>query len=68
MSTTISLNGKSRILEKPLTVSEALANWGYVPEKVAVAINETFVPRSAYPQRTIRPGDRVDVLVAVQGG
>jgi sulfur carrier protein len=34
----------------------------------AVALNDAVVPRSTWPERTVEPGDRVEVLTAVQGG
>jgi sulfur carrier protein len=40
------------------------------PERrgVAVAVNGEVVPRSAWPDRRLRDGDRVEVLTAAQGG
>lgn len=35
---------------------------------VAVAVNGAVVPRSAWPVTRLSPGDRVEVLVASQGG
>ncbi|HEX6196923.1 MAG TPA: sulfur carrier protein ThiS [Jiangellaceae bacterium] len=35
---------------------------------VAVAVNDDVVPRGAWPTTALRPGDRVEVLTAVQGG
>jgi sulfur carrier protein len=35
---------------------------------IAVAINGTVVPRSAWPDTALLDGDRVDIVTAVQGG
>jgi len=35
---------------------------------VAVAVNESLVPRAAWPATELQPGDRVEIVVAVQGG
>ncbi|HEX5495448.1 MAG TPA: sulfur carrier protein ThiS [Mycobacteriales bacterium] len=35
---------------------------------VAVAVNDTVVPRDAWSGTTLGDGDRVEVLTAVQGG
>jgi len=35
---------------------------------IAVAVNGTVVPRSAWPATELRDGDAVEVLTAVQGG
>lgn len=41
---------------------------GAAPAGVAVALNETVVPRGLWGATTVRPGDRVEVVTAVQGG
>jgi sulfur carrier protein len=35
---------------------------------IAVALNGTVVPRSAWPQTPLRPGDSVEIVRARQGG
>jgi len=35
---------------------------------IAVAINGTIVPRAAWPQTRLRPGDSVEIVRARQGG
>lgn len=35
---------------------------------VAVAVNGEVIPRSAWAARVLLPGDRVELLTAVQGG
>ncbi len=57
----------------PITVEavpldELLVSLGYECEKVAVAVNETFVPRRKWGSRELSADDRVDVLAAIQGG
>jgi sulfur carrier protein len=37
-------------------------------KRLAVAINREVVPRSTWADRTIEPGDRVEILEAVGGG
>jgi len=37
-------------------------------ETRAVAVNDAVVPRSDWPARPVKPGDRIEVLTAVQGG
>jgi len=39
-----------------------------VPRGVAVAIDDAVVPRGAWGATVVRPGDRVEVVTAVQGG
>jgi sulfur carrier protein len=35
---------------------------------IAVALNGTVVPRAAWPQTMLRPGDSVEIVRARQGG
>jgi sulfur carrier protein len=35
---------------------------------IAVALNGTVVPRNAWPQTPLRPGDSVEIVRARQGG
>jgi sulfur carrier protein len=35
---------------------------------IAVALNSEVVPRGDWPATAVRPGDRIDVVTAVQGG
>jgi sulfur carrier protein len=34
----------------------------------ACAINNTFVPRAQWPQRSLQAGDRVDLIAPITGG
>ena len=35
---------------------------------IAVAINGAIVPRAAWPQTTLQPGDSIEIVRARQGG
>jgi sulfur carrier protein len=35
---------------------------------IAVALNGAVVPRAAWPQTTLNPGDRIEIVRARQGG
>lgn len=63
-----SVNGKQRE-SAPISIAELVTELtgDQSPTGVAVAINETVVPRSDW-DRGIAPDDAVDVLTAVQGG
>ncbi len=45
-----------------------MAAWGYDCGKIAVAVNEDFVPRSQYASLRLKESDRVDIVAPVQGG
>ncbi len=38
------------------------------PLGIAVALNGAIVPRAAWPQTRLRPGDSVEIVRARQGG
>ena len=61
------VNGEP-VTVKPGRLSDVLVSLGYECEKVAVAVNETFVPRPTWDSRELKTDDRVDVLAAIQGG
>lgn len=62
------LNGESRALPRATSVSNALSEWGYQCERIAVAINGEFVARGDYTQRLLDERDLVDVVAPMQGG
>lgn len=64
----VSLNNESTTLSTPCSVADALAGWGYQGEDIAVAVNNSFVPRSQYAHRQLASGDCIDVVMPVQGG
>lgn len=61
------VNGEP-VTVKPGRLSDVLVALGYECERVAVAVNETFVPRQTWESRELASDDRVDVLAAIQGG
>ena len=38
------------------------------PLGIAVAVNAAVVPRSRWAEAELQPGDRIEILTAVQGG
>jgi sulfur carrier protein len=66
----ITLNGRPRELPDGATVAELVAAIGGRPDGrgVAVAIETEVVPRSAWEATRLASGERVEILVAVQGG
>ncbi|WP_212522790.1 sulfur carrier protein ThiS [Actibacterium sp. MT2.3-13A] len=49
-------------------LSEILEELGYGGEKVATAVNETFVPAAARAELALAPGDRLEIVAPRQGG
>jgi sulfur carrier protein len=64
----LTVNGAVTEVDADATVASLVALLGRDPRGVAVAVNEAVVPRRAWPATTLRPGDRVEVLRAAQGG
>ncbi len=63
----IELNGTPREIDAG-NVAEALRACGYGSDRVATALNGVFVPFAARADTALSPGDRLEVLVAMQGG
>ena len=64
----ITLNGATHELEPGSTVEQAVAAVTSETRGVAVAVNEAVVARGEWATSVLEPGDRVEVLIAVQGG
>lgn len=66
----VTINGRDRALEEGATVEHALAAAGREGRHfgVAVALNGELVPRKQWRETPLAAGDRVEVLVAAQGG
>jgi sulfur carrier protein len=62
------LNGAPTQLEAGATVATLVAALAAEARGIAVAVNEAVVPRGDWAQTRLRPGDRVEVLRAAQGG
>jgi sulfur carrier protein len=72
--TTAVVNGEPYPLDGPVPVADLVARLlpGLVvdgaPQGVAVALDDAVVPRGSWDTTTVRPGDRVEIVTAVQGG
>lgn len=64
----IYLNGEAREVAGALTVAGLLENLALTGRRLAVEVNLEIVPRSAYADTVLEPGDRVEVVHAIGGG
>jgi sulfur carrier protein len=64
----ITVNGKSRQAADELNLAELVREISDRSTGIAVARNGEVVPRGSWPDTAVRPGDRIDVVTAVQGG
>ena len=62
------VNGEATTLADVHTVGELVDVHAETRRGVAVAVNAEIVPRSRWDQTPLRPGDRVEILGAAQGG
>jgi sulfur carrier protein len=64
----ITLNGQPQRATDDISLTELVDQISDRTSGIAVALNSEVVPRSSWPDTTVRDGDRVDVVTAVQGG
>ncbi len=64
----ITLNGQPQQATDDISLTELVSQVSDRTSGIAVALNSDVVPRSSWPETTVRDGDRVDVVTAVQGG
>jgi sulfur carrier protein len=66
----VAVNGAARELPDGASVAGALAELGVenTARGVAVAVQGEVVPRREWTTLSLRDGDRVEVLSAIQGG
>ncbi len=65
---TIRVNGESRDLDGPITISALLAQLGIDPRRVAVEHNLTVIKRDRYTSTLIDEGDEIEIVNFVGGG
>lgn len=66
----VSLNGSHAELPDAATVRDAVTTAGHAGAGfgIAVALNGEVVSRSAWDETLLTEGDRLEILVAAQGG
>tara|TARA_R100000306_G_C4267844_1_gene88606 strand:+ start:165 stop:368 length:204 start_codon:yes stop_codon:yes gene_type:complete len=64
----IRLNGEAVRLNNSTNLRALVSERIERVEGVAVARNEEVVPRSEWADTAVRDGDRIEILVAAQGG
>lgn len=64
----IQFNGEPFSFNASMTLAELLEQQQPADQLFAVAINQTFVPRSQYHTHRVEEGDSVELIVPMQGG
>jgi sulfur carrier protein len=62
------VNGEERRVADGATVAALLDELAIRRDGTAVALNEDVVPRGEHTLRTLKDGDRLEIIVAVAGG
>ncbi len=64
----IILNGQEKPLNPKTSITDLLIQNGYDGKLVAVAINETFLPKTKYSETYINDQDKIEIVAPMQGG
>lgn len=67
MTNQVLINEQAVTLQDGQSLQGLLHTYG-AKEPYVVAVNNTFVPRSAYAAQYLQAGDRIEVLQPIQGG
>lgn len=61
-------NGREIAAESPCTLEQFLRQQGLPPRSVVIEHNGEAVAPSEFAQRTVKPGDRLEIVQIVAGG
>lgn len=65
----IQINGEPReIPQSSLSLNELLDTLSLPPQRIAVELNKTMVPRSQWKKTTLKDGDQIEIVHFVGGG
>jgi sulfur carrier protein len=64
----LNVNGTEREIADGATVATLLNELAIRRDGTAVALNDDVVPRAEHEARTLKNGDRLEIIVAVAGG
>lgn len=62
------INGRNQDIGTPISVEDLITSRGLRPDRVAVEVNGSIVPRTAHAQTTLSGTDTVEIVTFVQGG
>lgn len=64
----ITLNGESKHLSSPTTITQLISQLGVEASQVAVERNGEIVPKSVHAETMLAEGDRVELVRFIGGG
>lgn len=63
------VNGEDRTLPSSCNLAEALLAWGYQNDMpIAVAVNNKVIPKQEHSNLTLNVGNKIEILMPMQGG
>ena len=65
---TVELNGEKKTIAPGKNIEQAILEWDLSEQQFAIAVNESFIPQSKYKHTILLAGDRIELLVPMQGG
>jgi thiamine biosynthesis protein ThiS len=64
----LTINGKEREVHSSNTVTELVKELAINAPNIAVALNSQVIPKSKYPETSVKEGDQIEIVHAVGGG
>jgi sulfur carrier protein len=64
----IILNGTKHIIEERITIHDLISTLNIVNNKIAIAVNDDIIPKSRYLNTWLNENDKVEIVIAFQGG
>ncbi|MEV0798194.1 MULTISPECIES: sulfur carrier protein ThiS [unclassified Kribbella] len=68
MQESVWVNGTETTVAPGKSVADLIQEYSDRTTGIAVAVNQTVLTRSEWAGTTLKPGDRVEIVSAVQGG
>jgi thiamine biosynthesis protein ThiS len=62
------LNGAARDLDSVVTLADLITQLSMKPDRVAVELNRSIVPRERWAATALQEGDRLEIVHFVGGG
>ena len=64
----VTLNGAPHTVPAGLSVAALIEELGLTGRRLAVELNREILPRSTHRARTLKAGDRLEIIHAIGGG
>lgn len=62
------VNQQAQHINTNLSLQELLQDIQNLNEHFAIAVNDTFIPKSLYSKTILQDADQIDIIVPQQGG